>query len=288
MLMLGLMLVVAGLGARRTDLTGVFRHPGKLIAGVAANTVYPVMFTLVVGTFLTFWYNGDKGQNVVVGLAMVGAMPIAGSSTTWSQNADGNLGLSLGLVWASTLLSPLITPAGLHAIALFTRGDYSKDLHELASQGSGAFVVIAVVLPSLLGVALQFVLPAALIARVMPALKLLNLVDLLALNYSNAAAALPQAVAHPDWGFLGLVATLTTGMCVGAFTIGWAIARLFRAGGSDRTALMFGLGLNNNGTALVLAAAALADHPLVLLPIIFYNLVQQIVAGAVHAMLRRV
>jgi bile acid:Na+ symporter, BASS family len=50
---------------------------------------------------------------------------------------------------------------------------------------------------------------------------------------------------------------------------------------SDRIALMFGLGMNNNGTGLVLASMALADHPQVLLPIIFYNLVQHLVAGTV-------
>jgi predicted Na+-dependent transporter len=42
---------------------------------------------------------------------------------------------------------------------------------------------------------------------------------------------------------------------------------------------MFGLGMNNNGTGLVLASATLADHPLVMLPIIFYNLVQHLMAA---------
>ena len=41
--------------------------------------------------------------------------------------------------------------------------------------------------------------------------------------------------------------------------------------------------MNNNGTGLVLASMALADHPRVLLAIIFYNLVQHLVAGIVDA-----
>ncbi len=44
---------------------------------------------------------------------------------------------------------------------------------------------------------------------------------------------------------------------------------------------MFGLGMNNNGTGLVLASMALANYPRVLLPIIFYNLVQHLIAGVV-------
>ena len=42
--------------------------------------------------------------------------------------------------------------------------------------------------------------------------------------------------------------------------------------------------MNNNGTGLVLASIALADHPQVMLPIIFYNLVQHLVASGVIAL----
>jgi BASS family bile acid:Na+ symporter len=62
---------------------------------------------------------------------------------------------------------------------------------------------------------------------------------------------------------------------------------LLRADPSEKVALMFGLGMNNNGTGLVLASMALADHPRVLLPIIFYNLVQHLVAGCVDFALVR-
>ena len=65
-----------------------------------------------------------------------------------------------------------------------------------------------------------------------------------------------------------------------AFAAGWGIAKFLRAGRDQRAALMFGLGMNNNGTGLVLAATALAAHPQVMLPIIFYNLAQHLVAGA--------
>jgi BASS family bile acid:Na+ symporter len=72
-----------------------------------------------------------------------------------------------------------------------------------------------------------------------------------------------------------------------AFASGWLVGRLFRADGSGRVSLMFGLGMNNNGTGLVLASMALADHPRVLLPIIFYNLVQHLVAGSADFVLSR-
>jgi BASS family bile acid:Na+ symporter len=218
---------------------------------------------------------------MLVGLALIGSMPIAGSSTAWSQNSGGNVALSLGLVLGSTLLSPLLTPLGLHAIGRIATGDYAEDLHELVSQGSSAFVMLAVVVPSALGLALKTLLGPARSERILPALKFLNLVNLLLLNYSNAADALPQVLAQPDWDFLALVIAVTGLMCAGAFATGWLLPRALGAGQGDRTALMFALGMNNNGAGLVLASALLGDHPGVLLPLIFYNLIQQIAAGFV-------
>jgi BASS family bile acid:Na+ symporter len=45
---------------------------------------------------------------------------------------------------------------------------------------------------------------------------------------------------------------------------------------------MFGVGMNNNGTALVLASLAFVNTPKILVPMMFYNLVQNVIAsGAV-------
>jgi BASS family bile acid:Na+ symporter len=115
----------------------------------------------------------------------------------------------------------------------------------------------------------------------------LNLVDLLVLSYSNAALALPRMVQHPDWDFILLTLSITTTMCAGAFSVGWVISRGLRAKAADTIALTYAVGMSNNGTGLVLASSALADHPLVLFPIIFYNLVQQLLAGALDALYRR-
>ena len=70
-------------------------------------------------------------KRLVVGLALVASMPIAGSSTAWSQNANGNLALSLGLVLLSTLSSPVTTPLALHAVGWMATGPCAKELHAL-------------------------------------------------------------------------------------------------------------------------------------------------------------
>ncbi len=280
-LMLGFLLFNAGLGVRAAELRDLARRPALLGVGLLANLAIPIAFVFVVSRAMGAWHNADEVQTILVGLALVASMPIAGSSTAWSQNADGDLALSLGLVVASTLLSPIATPAALHAVGFMAEGDYAAALHGLATHGSGVFLAACVVVPSLSGIAARRLVGEARLAVARPYLKLANSANLLMLSYSNAAAALPQAVAHPDWDFLGAILAITSGLCVLAFASGWAIARALRAGPSGRTSLMYGLGMNNNGTGLVLASMALADMPRVMLPIIFYNLVQQVVAGVV-------
>jgi bile acid:Na+ symporter, BASS family len=280
-LLLGMLLLNAGLGVRLSELKGLFRRPWPLLAGLTANVAIPIAFIAVVARTFANWHNPEEVQVILVGLALVASMPIAGSSTAWSQNAEGDMALSLGLVTASTLLSPLATPVALRAVGFLATGDYAEDLVELAAHGTGMFLLVCVLVPSLLGITLRLILGERRTAAIRPWLKALNSVNLLVLCYSNAAAALPQAVSHPDWDFLIAIVGVTGTLCLIAFGSGWALGRLLDVDGPARTSLMFGLGMNNNGTGLVLASIALADHPRVLLPVIAYNLVQQVVAAAV-------
>jgi BASS family bile acid:Na+ symporter len=45
---------------------------------------------------------------------------------------------------------------------------------------------------------------------------------------------------------------------------------------------MFGLGMNNNGSGMVLAASALVAAPWAIVPVLAYNLVQHIIAAGIR------
>lgn len=287
MLMLAALLLNAGMGVEPGQIRGLFRVPKVLAAGLAVNLLMPIAFIFIVTRLMAGWHNADEVQNILVGLALVASMPIAGSSTAWAQNADGEMALSLGMVLASTLLSPLTTPVALHAVGLMASGDYARQLHELAAGGSGRFLTLYVLMPSMIGVGARAAMGGARYAAARPRLKLLNAAILLALNYSNASVSLPQAVADPDLDFLAVTLGIVASLCVIAFAAGWWIARMLKVAPTQRTSLMFGLGMNNNGTGMVLASMALAHHPGVMLPIIFYNLVQHVVAGIVDRLVGR-
>jgi bile acid:Na+ symporter, BASS family len=281
MLLLALLLADAGLLAQVSRLRDLRHFSLILFVGLAANLVVPITFTFGVTPVIGLWLDPDEVQDILVGLALIAAMPVAGSSTAWSQNANGNLVLSLGLVVCSTLLSPLTTPVTLRSVGLLTSGDHAEDLNGLAAHGTGPFLTVCVVLPSLLGLSLNRVLGEARIAPAKSYLKVLGAVTLLLLIYANASVSLPEAVAYPDADFLATAVGVAVSLGATAFASGWAVGRLLKADGDQQTSLTFGLGMSNNGTGLVLASVALADHPRVMLPLIIYNLVQHLLAGGV-------
>ncbi|HUI19515.1 MAG TPA: bile acid:sodium symporter [Methylocella sp.] len=278
-LMLAALLFNAGLGVKTEELTRLLRRPFLLLGALLCNIITPLAFIVAISFLAWGWHNQEEVQQILMGLALVASMPIAGASTAWAQNSNGNLALSVGLVLGTTALSPLLTPFVLHTVGLVTTGDYSEDLHELASGEVTSFLGLWVILPTLLGVFGRFLAGEILVTRATPYLKLVNYCLLLILNYSNASLTLPSVLAHPDMDFLAIMLLIVLALCVIAFSSGYMLASVSRSGSSERASLVFGLGMNNNGTGLVLASVALADHPQVMLPIIFYNLVQHLVAS---------
>jgi bile acid:Na+ symporter, BASS family len=283
--MLALLLFNAGLGVEPPRLYQCVRHPLTLLSGLTANLLIPLGFIWCIAQLLRLWHNPDEVQNILVGLALVAAMPIAGSSTAWTQNANGDMTLSLALVLFSTFLSPLTTPIMFDLVEQMATGRYALALEDLETAGSG--MMFWVIFPSVLGIVGRWLLGEDRFHAVKPFLKLVNSVNLLLLNYSNASVSLPQAIADRDWDFLVIILGIVLGLCLAAFGSGWLIARLLKVERSQQVSIMFGLGMNNNGTGLVLASLALAEFPRVMLPIIFYNLIQHLIAACVDQALSR-
>lgn len=281
MLLLACLLGNAGLEVPLGQLRHLLRRPGCLLAGLVGNLAIPVVFILCIAQVMRFWHSPDDMQSVLVGLALIAAMPIAGSATAWTLKSNGDLSLSLGLVIISTFLSLWTTPLTLYTVSLVATGDYATELNDLASRGTGVFLFLCVLGPTALGILLRLVLGEARVAHARPALKVFNAVNLLLLIYVNASTALPQTLAGPGLDLIAAMVGIAVSFCVVAFAGGWLVARVLRTERAEETSLMFGLGMNNNGTGLVLASVALAGQSQVMLTIICYNLVQHLVAGAV-------
>lgn len=280
MVMLSMLLLNAGLSVKLVDLKKVFYTPVPLVIGLISNVMIPLIFTIIfscIGGY--FHHDSNEIQSVLVGLAIISSMPIAGSSATWVQNVNGNPALIFGLVVFSTLATPILSPLVFHTIGCLTNGDYTRDLHKLASQGASSILLFSVTIPSFLGILLRFFMKDQIWKLLFPFLKILNLINLLALNYLNASSSLPTAFMSKSTNFIFMIIFVSTLLCMISFSAGWFIPKAFKVPVDQRISLTYGLGMINNGTGLVLATSTLHENPLILLPIIFYNLCQQIIAG---------
>ncbi len=279
--LLSWLLFNAGLGLSLEEIQAVAERPRLLFFGLAANVLIPVLYIGVVSVTVFPWLPSDKREILLAGLAVIAAVPIASSSTAWCQNANGNLALGLALVLFSTLFSPLTTPLTLELAGQWAPEFTASGLQALSTKHAFGFLLCFVLFPALAGLIVRRAVGASRVQSTGPALKVINLVSLLLLNYSNASISLPQVIARPDGGFLLLIVIVTGFMCGTAFGGGWLIARLLKADAGQRTALLFSLGMNNNGVGLVLASLASATDSRVLLPIILYNLWQHLIAGVI-------
>ncbi|MFD7341349.1 bile acid:sodium symporter family protein [Streptomyces violascens] len=284
--LLAVMLGNAGLGVRVRDISEVIRRPWRLLLGIAANALLPVVLLPAFAVFLRSWPDPLEVECLLVGVMLVLAMPIAGGAASWGQNAGGNVPLVVAMVVGSTALSPLTVPLGLHLAARLVGPDGIGSLDDttrldrLAGTGAGPFTLASVVLPCLVGILIRVLLGERRIRHVLPWVKAVNLVNILLLCYINAAGALGQAIAHPDPDLLALAVMVSAAACALSFLLGRWMSRWTRCDAPDHISLTLATGMNNTSAAAVLAAAWFSHRPEVLLPILSYSLLQKTMAGA--------
>ena len=188
MLMLAVLLFNAGLGVKTAELTCLLKRPFLLLGGLFLNIMTPLTFIVAVSFLIYIWHNQEEIQQILVGLALVASMPIAGASTAWSQNFNGSLALSVGLVLSTTALSPLLNSFVLHLTGFVTTGDSSGACVGFASGDVASFLGMWVILPTLsFEIAARCFAGEMRVASASAYVKLINYFILFVLNYSNAS-----------------------------------------------------------------------------------------------------
>jgi BASS family bile acid:Na+ symporter len=270
-LLLAVLLFIAGLGMDRGQLRESLRWKSLMVAGQIALWGGPLIVVLLLGQLNIF------PHGLLTGLALVALMPTAASSVAWSQLSRGNVALSVGLLAASTLLSPFVIYAVGRSGLLAAGGEFSS------SANATIIGLISWIIPAVVaGACVRCWAGRGWINAIRPHIKLVSTAVLLLLNYSNAAVALPEMFANPNWTNLASVATTTVVMCSGGFLVGWLLTRAGNVEPSVVRSFLFGMGMKNTGMALVLAGMWFASQPLAIVTVIFYTLAQHLIAAACH------
>ncbi|WP_156178471.1 bile acid:sodium symporter [Saccharothrix sp. ST-888] len=291
MLMLLAAMFIGGFEVRAADAARALLRPGLLLAGLGVALVLRMLVLLGAERAADCWPDPHEALWLVVGLSLTATMPVAGSAQTWGAKAQANAPLGLGLVLATTLLSPLTVPLGLVLAEEPEAGGPRQVLDALArSDSTCGFMALWVAAPCLAGLAARR-LTRGLVggrfrAAVLPWLRLLGLLNALGLTYLNAAGVFGEIGRRPEPRLVALALLAGGAVCAVPFLAGWLTARQAHIERDTTAALTLATGLNNTSAAAALAGSQFSGHPAVLLPIFFYGMTQQLLAACAPRLLR--
>ncbi len=280
LLLLTLMLFSAAVLTDVRQIRTVLLHPTVLAVTLLAVWLGPAVLLVVAGWVVPWAVDGQATAGLLVGLALIAAMPVANSSVGWTHHANGNLAIGLTLVVLSISLCPWVTPWLLQLLGSSLSPRDQAYCQALVNEFSGVFFIVWVLLPTAAGFATRFVVSERRVEAMKNPITLLSAVALLLLNYLNSALALPK-IHHIAPRLLVTTVVLAIALSVVGLVIGWTLARVLRLTDETRSALLFGLSMKHTGLALILAGAVLADQPLAILIIVLATLMQHFLAGLV-------
>ena len=281
MLLLAVLLFCAAAVIEWVQVRDLLEHPSTLLAGLLAGWFGPVMLVIAAGALLPRLFGGPATDGVLVGLALVAAMPVANSSAGWTQNARGNVTLCLGLIVVSILLSPLATPNLLTLMGMVLSADDTNRVSQVVEQFSGWRFILWVILPSLAGACCGWFIGERRIIHFKPWFRLVTLLCILVLNYANASLAVENIWKSGEAGVTLLAAILATAVSLVGIALAVIQSRACALSRPTSLALMFSLSMKHTGLALVLAGEFLHNEPRVILVILLTTLAQHIAAAAI-------
>jgi BASS family bile acid:Na+ symporter len=280
-LLLSLVLLSAGLQVPVRALRALLRRPTALLAGLALHLAIPLLAIPAVAFLLRRTPDTDGGSGLVTAMILVVAMPVAAGATVWTGKGDGDQPTMVGLVLASTLLSPLTVPLVISTLGPLLSGGYADTLSRAGHLTHGGFALVGVVLPCAAGILCRLALPGSWLSRALGGIVPGALVGSLLLTYINASGALGSFLAHPRPLLLAAAPAVATLVCLLSFTVGRGAARLLRLDAPAAASLTLACGMNNSSASAVLITTTLPDKPHLLLPVLAYGLVQKTAASRV-------
>ncbi|MEW2049714.1 sodium-dependent transporter [Streptomyces sp. NPDC005476] len=285
-LLLSLVLFSAGLQVPVRALGALLRHPKALLAGLVLHLAIPLAVVPFVAFLLRRTPDADGGSGLLTAMILVVAMPVAAGATVWTDKGEGDQPTMVGLVLASTLLSPLTTPVLLATLSPLLSGGYAHTLADTGRLAEGGFALTAVVHPCAAGLLCALVLSARWRGRLVTTVAPSAMAGSLVLTYVNASGALGSVLTRPRPLLFAAALAVAALVCLLSFVLGRVAARVLRLEAGTASSLTLACGMNNSSASAVLITASLPDKPHLLLPVLAYGLLQKTAANRIVTRLR--
>lgn len=230
--------LVNAMGVSVSDFGKVIKKPRPLLSfALCAYLLIPCAVHIAGNLFFS-------NPDTVTGYILLYCIPTAVVGCVWSGIYRGNMALSLTILVIATCLAPFITPLSIKLLA--------SSSVVLDTSGMIKSLFLMVVIPSLIGVLINFLTKGKCADRVQPDLKPFTKVALLLVIIINTSQVAERIISEATWAYVpqALGAALFTSM---GFFISYAISHLMKLDHQDTISVVYAGGMRNISAALVLA-----------------------------------
>ena len=287
MLLLAVLLFCAAAVIQWSQVHDLLERPSVLLFGLLTAWLGPAIVVMALSPLLPWLAVNEATAGMMVGFALVAAMPVANSAAGWTQNAGGNVALSLSLIILSILISPIATPNVLQLMGWALSEADTKRIEHVVTMFSGWRFILWVILPSLAGAVTAWLAGHQRITHAKPAFRIITLATILVLNYANASLAIDKVWISEPVGIIVLAAVIAAAVSIVGIALAALQARVFGLSRASWIALAFGLSMKHTGLALVIAGEFLKDQPRVILVVLLTTVAQHVAAAVVDLRVQR-
>jgi BASS family bile acid:Na+ symporter len=236
-----LVMFSVALGLSVDDFRQLGRRPRLFVGGVVAQVVGLPLLTFAIVSIV------DVPPSIALGMLVVAACPGGASSNLMTYLARGDVAYSVSLTAASSVLAAVLTPASI----LFWSNLYPPTASLLVSLDVSPLTFLV---QTMLLLALPLAAGMIVAARAPDvAVRLRRRAALVGSLVLAGVIVYGIAYFYPVLGpALPMLATIAVLHNAAAFALGAATGLLLRAGRASRRALIFELGIQNSGLAIVI------------------------------------
>ena len=243
-----LMIVMFGMGltTKLSDFAIVFKRPGDIITGCAAQFIIMPLLAFVLGK--AFGLNNE----LLVGTVLVGTCPGGTSSNVITYLSKGDTALSVGMTSINTLLAPFLTPLLTY---LYLRTSVSVDAKAMFLS-----IIQVVLVPIGLGLLINRLF-GKYTQRIRDSLPLISVA---AICLIVAAVVSHNSEKIMSTGLIIFVVVILHNLL--GYLFGYLIGVLFKMDLPRKKAVSIEVGMQNSGLATTLAGSAFPNLTMATVP----------------------
>jgi len=276
--LLALTTLVGAMGTTFREFGEVLKRPAPLVLNLLILHGFVPLLALGAGHLLY-----PSAPEIQTGLLLGTVIPTGVTSMLWVSLYRGNIPLTLAMILLDTLLSPIVVPWSLAIFQGALPGTHAGPPIEINAQAMLWGLLWMVVIPSLLGVALNVGSRGRLQRDWSPRLVPYTRISVMILIALNSATVGPQ-LRVVDETLVQLV-LLVCVLASSGYVLGWLLSRALGWSREVLVTMTFNSGMRNVSAGAVLAVTYFPRGAV--LPVILGMLFQQLLAATFGAALER-